>query len=223
MKSKWKLLSVSLATAILLAACGTEAGNENPAEQQEEPTNAVEETTTGAPAEETEPEEAEPSDTEGQENAGEPADGQTDKLTDAVQTESDEQDYAMAVLPGYSLTSEEPGRDSLMVDEDSAIFMRIETMDVAEVEMDEFLENTKEVVSASTDGQPATEVTDEAKLPKGDGIEDAVAYSAQTDSVTVTSAVFERDGQLIRLTIYDSPDEKHFENFLRMGETIQKK
>ena len=223
MKSKWKLLSVSLATAILLAACGTEAGNENPAEQQEEPTNAVEETTTGAPAENTEPEESGSTDTEGQENAEKPANGETDELTDAVPTESDEQNYSMAVLPGYSLTSEEPGRDSLMVDEDSSIFMRIETMDAAEVEMDEFLENTKEVVSASTDGQPAAEVTDEVKLPKGDGIEDAVAYSAQTDSVTVTSTVFERDGQLVRLTFYDSPDEKHFENFLRRGETIHKK
>ncbi|MFS0574434.1 hypothetical protein AB1K83_02235 [Sporosarcina sp. 179-K 3D1 HS] len=222
MKSKWKLLSVSLATALLLAACGTEAGNENPAGEKEEPAGVVEETNNGAPAEETVTDESEPAES-GQETAEEPSDEQANGLTDAVRTESDEQDFAISVLPGYSLTSEEPGKDSLMVDDDSAIFMRIETMSASEVTVDEFLENTRELVSAATDVQTPEEVTDEVKLPQGDGIKDAVAYSAQTDSVTVTSTVFERDGQLIRLTVFDSPDEKHFENFLRMGETIQKK
>lgn len=227
MKSKWKLLSVSLATALLLAACGTEAGNENPAGETEEPASVVEETNTGTPAEETTPEEAEPAENTDDEATKQPtnenANEQADMLKDAVRTESDAQDYSISVLPGYSLTSEEPGRDSLMVDEDSAVFMRIETMTASDVSSEEFMKNTKELVSASTDGQTVNEITDPAKLPAGEGIQDAVAYSAKTDSVTVTSTVFERDGQMVRLTIYDSPDEKHFKNFLRMGETIQKK
>ena len=49
------------------------------------------------------------------------------RMADAVLTESDAQQFAMEVLPGYTLTSEEPGRDSLYADENPAAFMRIET------------------------------------------------------------------------------------------------
>ena len=43
MKSKWNLLLASIATALLLSACGTDAANEKPEEDTDSSTGVVEE------------------------------------------------------------------------------------------------------------------------------------------------------------------------------------
>src|SRR4051794_23927823 len=109
MKSKWKLLYAAIATALLLSACGTDNGNENPDGKRNGSTNPVEETDKGTGEEQDAP------------------DKQDDGMKEATLTASDAQDFSIAVLPQYTLTSEEPGKDSLFSNADGSHFMRIET------------------------------------------------------------------------------------------------
>ena len=76
------------------------------------------------------------------------------------------------------------------------------------------------VLEASSGGVEPTEVTETASMPSGEGIENVKVLSVQAESGPVTGIIFERGEMVVRLTIFDSPKEEYFENFLRMGETI---
>lgn len=212
MKSKWNLLLASIATALLLSACGTDAANEKPEEDTDSSTGVVEEVENDT----TDENETEDPATDVDESAN----NEDDVLKDAVQTKSDAQDYSIAVLPNYTLTSEEPGKDSLLADENDAVFMRIETVKKEEGTYAYLEENMAAVLEASSGGVEPTEVTETASMPSGKGIENVKVLSVQAESGPVTGVIFERGEMVVRLTIFDSPKEEYFENFLRMGETI---
>jgi hypothetical protein len=212
MKSKWNLLLASIATALLLSACGTDAANEKPGEDTNSSSGVVEEVENDT----TDENETEDPATDVDESAN----NEEDVLKDAVQTKSDAQDYSIAVLPNYTLTSEEPGRDSLLVDDNDAVFMRIETVKKEEGTYAYLEENMAAVLEASSGGVEPTEVTETASMPSGEGIENVKVLSVQAESGPVTGVIFERGEMVVRLTIFDSPKEEYFENFLRMGETI---
>lgn len=218
MKSKWNLLYAAIATTLLLSACGTDTGNENPTGTTNGSSNAVEEPDKEPAGEDneeiTDGQEAEPGD------EIETPDGTDDFMNDAQLTTSDAQDYAIAVLPHFTLTSEEPGKDSLYVDENGAYFMRIETMTKEDGAYDYAVENMTATLEASSGGNTPSELTDAASLPVGEGIENAKVLSVQSETGPVTGVIFERDDMLIVLTIFDSQKEEYFESFLRMGETI---
>ena len=96
MKSRWSLLYAAIATTLLLTACGTSPscgqGNTNGS------TGVAEDVDKGTVTEDKEP-------------GTEVTDSQENIMKNAELTESDEQDYAISVLPDYTLTSEEPGKD----------------------------------------------------------------------------------------------------------------
>ncbi|WP_342512775.1 hypothetical protein MKY34_19510 [Sporosarcina sp. FSL K6-1522] len=242
MKSKWSLLYVGIASVLLLSACGTDtgsdkpdnnansseevAGTENPDIQEDTEDAIVEEdadvdtdadvesdTTVDTDTEVDKPEDKEDAVTKDDENTA-----PKDDLT-----QSDEQDYAIAILPNYTLTSEEPGKDSLYVNNDESIFMRIETVAKENASYDSLVEDTKNMLEAISDGNTPSELTDTASLPAGEGIDNVTALTVKTPAGSFTGMVFERDGLLIKLTIFDSAQEEHFQNFLKMGETIVKK
>ncbi len=218
MRNKWSLLLSASAVMLLLAACGTTTDKTEPIKEPTEDVTDVtgeetEDATEGAAGEDT-------TKTEGEAQASTPEAG---ILKDAKILTSDEQDYQIAVLPEYNLTSEEPGRDSLMASEDGEVFMRIETVQKEDDMYDFWLENMSEVLSASANGEAPKELTDVKSLPAGDGIEKAKAFSVDSETGTVTGIIYERGEMIVRLTIYDSPKNEHFEKFLRMGETIQTK
>lgn len=151
-------------------------------------------------------------------------DGENNKSKEAELTDSDEQDYSVYVLPLYKLTSEEPGRDSLYFNDDTgSIFMRIETMVTEDGTYDYALENTLVLLEASGDSEAPKEITDIASLPSGENIKNAKGYIVNTETGPVSGFVFEKQGIVVKLTIFDSPESKHFEAFLRMAETIQGK
>ncbi|CAM3096249.1 hypothetical protein FITA111629_03175 [Filibacter tadaridae] len=209
MKRKLNLLYVAAATAILLSACGTDTENEN----KDVKTNGTAGTT----------QEVE-TDTESVDDGTDPVpESQKVVLKDAILTESDEQDYSIYLLPTYTLTSEEPGRDSLYVEGEEEIFMRIETMKKEDGTFDYLVENMNEILKAASDGNAPVELTDEEKLPSGEDISTVKASKVQTETGTVTGIVFERGDMIVRLTLFDSPKEEHTENFVRMGETITTK
>lgn len=201
MKSKWKFLYAAIATALLLSACGTDNGNENPDGKTNGSSNPVEETDRGTGEEQDAP----------------------DSMKEATLTASDAQDFKIAVLPQYTLTSEEPGKDSLFSNADGSHFMRIETTVKEEGTYDYLVTNMVDMLEATSEDSILTELTDEATIPSGDGIENVKALSTQTEYGPVTGIVFERDDMVVRLTIFDSPKEEHFTNFLHMGETIVNK
>lgn len=153
------------------------------------------------------------------------ADKESDNLlANAQQVDSDAQDFTMQILPMYSLTSEEPGRDSLYLTEDGNIFMRIETLPNDAESYDFFKENIVSLLEAvSADGNAPTELTDEDKLPQGENIENAIGYTVDTAEGVTSGIVFERNNLLVRLTIFDDANNNHFNNFLKMGETITSK
>lgn len=231
MKIKWNLLPIAFATTLLLTACGTNPDSgENTTngstdvveetdkvvekEGTEEGTEVVVEEESEVVTEDVVEEETEVTD----ETTS--TDSKEDFMKDSIMTESDEQSYTISVLPKYTLTSEEPGKDSLMATEDESVFMRIETMPKEEGTYDYSLENMNAVLEASSDGDTPVEVTDEASIPVGDGIENVKVLSVKAETASITGIIFERGDMIVKLTIYDSPNKDHFENFLHMSETI---
>lgn len=205
MKSRWSLLYAAIATTLLLTGCGT-----SPAKDQENTngsTGGVENVDKGTV-------------TEGKEPDTEVDDSQVDIMKDAKMIESDEQSYAISVLPDYSLTSEEPGKDSLLSANNEAVFMRIETAVKEDNTYDELANNMVAVLEASGDGSAAIEVLDEKSMPTAEGIENVKVLAIKAETASITGIIFERDNMIVRLTIYDSPKEEYFEQFLRMAETI---
>ena len=155
--------------------------------------------------------------TEGKEPDTEVAEGQEDIMKDAELIESDEQSYAISVLPDYTLTSEEPGKDSLISANNEAVFMRIETVAKEDGTYDYLAENMVAVLEASGDGSAPIEVLDEKSIPVAEGIENAKVLALKAETASITGIIFERDNMVVRLTIYDSPKEEYFEQFLRMS------
>lgn len=214
MKIKCKILYTGLAATLLLAACGTESNNEEPAkEKQEQSVN---------PSEESSTDESTTTDGTGESSSddSETSSDSSDELADATLTESDEQPYALKVLPGYTLTSEEPGRDSLYSNTNESAFMRIETKTTEDGLYDYLAENMQEVLKASSDGVEPEEVKD-VYANSNEGVSNVQAFKVETATGPVTGVLFEKGDMIVRLTIFDAQDGEFTNEFLKMGETIQ--
>jgi hypothetical protein len=208
MKSRWSLLYAAIATTLLLTACGTSPNEDK--EGTNGSTGATEEVDKGTVS-------------EGEKPGTEVAESQENIMKNAELTESDEQGYTISVLPDYTLTSEEPGKDSLLSVKNEAVFMRIETVTKEDGTYDYLAKNMIAVLEASGDGSAPIEVLDEKSIPIGEGIENAKVLTLKAETASITGIIFERDNMVVRLTIYDSPKEEYFEQYLRMAETIVSK
>lgn len=212
MKLNWKIVCTGFAAAILLTACGTDNADQQDG-QTDEPGQVVD-GTNGSSTDGTSTDVGSGSTSDGAEETA--AD-----MADAVLTESDAQSYAMEVLPGYTLTSEEPGRDSLFADENPDAFMRIETQPAEDGTYDYLMDNMQEVLKAASNGEEPEELTDVYSDVEDKGIKNAKAFKVDTETGPVTGVVFEKDGMVVRLTLFDNPDEEYKNDFLNMGQTIQ--
>lgn len=215
MNNKWRIIFTSLTASIMLAACGT--SDVDP--EKETTGNAIEKPA----APETDAGEDTSSENEAEIETDSDEKTSVDAMKDAVETASDEQDYSMMVFPGYKLTSEEPGRDSLILEEDSEMFMRIETTpkDEESYTFDELYENTLELLKASSDGETPVELTDEANLPQADDIKSVKGAEVDSPEGHFTGYVIEREDKLIRVTIYAKEDNEHLKDFKDMAATIK--
>ncbi|MDS9470416.1 hypothetical protein [Sporosarcina pasteurii] len=232
MLKKSYLFSTLLIAMLILAACGNTGDNNDPDVENETGTAPNEEV---EKHEDTEKQDEDVSDelendekaAENDENVEDSVENEkpqsNDFLTIAEQVDSDAQDFSMYILPEYTLTSEEPGRDSLYLTEDGQIFMRIETLPADEETYTYLKENTITTLEATSSGSTPTELTDENFLPQGAHIENAVGYTVTTAEGIVTGIVFERNDLLVRLTIFDTQEGLYFSDFLKMGETVVKK
>lgn len=194
------LTTTVIILSFLIAACGSAESDQRPdSSDQPSPTE-----TTDTPGETEEPGivEEEPSNAE-----------KNGKLT-----ESDEQFYAMYVVPGYQLVSEEPGKDALLLEEDSSVFMRIETFTKEDIEFAQAESAMKETLAAVN---PDSEIT-EAQAPQGIKFLNSVAYEIPSAEGKVTGIVYEKEKLIVRLTIFDSTNANATEDFVDMGGTIDR-
>ncbi len=199
--------NIFLATAVLtigglLAACGT-------SETEQESTGSEQTSPETDPAEETPVE---------NEESGIVEEEPTKAETEGELSTSEEQQYEMYVLPGFQLTAEEPGRDVLMWEEDSSIFMRIETFTKEDIEFSLAESSMKETIAASN---PDAEIA-EASAPQGVKFLNSVAYEIPTPEGKVTGIVYEKEKLIVRLTIFDNADVNATADFIDMGSTIDR-
>lgn len=237
MLKKSYFMSLLLVAILILGACGTSSddgkttgnssgSNEPDVENNEDENGLIEDDEDDDSEEdiEDEIEDSEESDEPSSEGTTETEEDSNDFEENAQQVDSDAQDFSIQILPEYTLTSEEPGRDSLYLTEDGNIFMRIETAPFAQEDYDYFKENIVTTLETTrADGEEVAEVTEQDKLPQADGVKNAVGYSVKANESELTGIVFEKDGLLVRLTMFDTLDNEHYNNFLQMGQTITNK
>ncbi|MFC4409400.1 hypothetical protein ACFOZY_02995 [Chungangia koreensis] len=232
MNLKWTSLSILLASALFLAACTSDEDN---TKQKEDSTTEQQQ-----PSEQTDGEQKEDDSTE---TIDEPVDDDSSEepalredeasLTYTLNgeqkeeigylTESDQQNYSLYKLDGYELTGEEPNKDALYATENDSVFMRIETISTDDADYEVILKNMMETMAAiSIDEEPVT-ITEEGKLPAGEGIKNAVGYEVPKEIGTISGYVFERGDLIVRLTIFDRNDANLTDALLKMGETVNVK
>ncbi|KGR73715.1 hypothetical protein [Ureibacillus sinduriensis] len=130
----------------------------------------------------------------------------------------DGEQYSIQVIPGFSLTPEEPGKDVLYYDEDDSINMRIEAMTTDDSTFDDLVANTEETMGAISQDYEQYDIADFV----GDyDLENSTAYIANLDSEEVITVVFEKANNLVRLTIFDRLDVDLSEAMIKMGLTIE--
>lgn len=240
-----KLLYTALSASLLLAACGTDTSEEDNSNQPTENSDqAAENGTNGSDVTENETdskEDVEDKDVEKEEN-GSTEDGSEETSTDdsnsdanssetddvskldgAVETESDEQNFKIQVLPAYELTSEEPGRDLLYVKDQDDKYMVIGTMQASETDFDKAVENMTETLAATTTDATPAALTDETKLPMNKELEKLEAYRVTSSEGPITAMIFQKGEMIVRVMIYDTKDESYYEEFLQMAESIEAK
>ena len=203
----------------LLAACGSSETEQEPNGAEETPaeTDPVEETTE-TPVETEEPEAEEEPAEEPTEESEIAAEEPSKAETEGELATSDEQQYEMYVLSGFQLTPEEPGKDALLWEEDSAVFMRIETFNKEDIEFAQAEAAMKEALAASN---PDAEIT-EAAAPQGAKFLNSVAFDIPTAEGKVTGIVYEKENLIVRLTVFDSTEVNATADFIDMGSTIER-
>ncbi|HSJ37822.1 MAG TPA: hypothetical protein VK945_06365 [Planococcus sp. (in: firmicutes)] len=226
MNKKLFLAASVLAVSGLLAACGTDEDS-----TEDTSTESVEEqddTSTSDDSTEEESTEEESTEEESTEEAGEDSDSTEDveeseesteenpALSEGTLTVSDSQSYEIYLLPAYELTAEEPNKDVVFWTENDELFMRIETFNPEEADFAFAKDSIQQTVQASNDNAELME------LPAFDDAEfiNSASYEIATETGKVTGVAFEKEGLIVKLTIFDQTEAGVTEEFLNMGKTI---
>ncbi|MEZ0482460.1 hypothetical protein [Planococcus sp. SSTMD024] len=204
------LFTPSLLTiGVLLAGCGTaelagEEADTEPAESAEEESGETTEEleTTEESAEETEG-------ISGDEHSETP---------EGELTMSDGQAYQLYVLEGYEFTAEEPNRDVIFLQENDAVFMRVETYYPSDIDFDELVSNTQDTVQASNPDAELAEFTGY----DSSAFSNSAAYEVETAEGHVTGIAFEADNIVGRVTIFDHSTVEARDDFIQMAQTIER-
>lgn len=201
----------------LLAACGTDEPAQDDTDTTAEDTFEEAEDDAGAddvPADEATDDETEAEDAD---ESGDSGSGSDPAEPEGTLTASDEQSFELYVLPGYALTAEEPNKDSLYLEEDDSVFMRIETFSLGDTDFESAESVTIQGLEAvNADAEVSeTSVLDESKFVQSS------SYSVPSEEGTVTGITLETEELIVRLTIFDHATVNATEDFIRMGETIQ--
>lgn len=242
---KFSLLTLTLAAMLTFAACSNDAAEE-PADKKESTKSNVEEVEATEDNEVNE-EEAVTKDTEDTEEVEEveiieneevsekespstkPSDTEVKNEEEVVETEettvseteqsapkqAQGQGYTVQLLADYELTEEEPNRDIIYPVDNEENFMRVEVGEAGNYE--HFVENTIEVLKASSNGQQPNEMIDLPFDLKGEA---STGYQVQTPNGTVSGFVVQKGNQLVRITMFDDANNSHFNAFGQIAQSI---
>jgi len=142
-----------------------------------------------------------------------------DKTENATESKSVDQGYKMQQLPGFTLSPEEPGKDMLVSNENSEVFMRIETVDASQSSYDDAKTSMQDHMNAV--GAPVALSSEElAAFKDAKSVE---GYVVDFDTEKVVGVVFEKDGLITKLTIHDNDELDLTDAMLKMASTISKK
>lgn len=209
MKKIYTLLSILVLT-VLLTACGTSTTTEKQDNSNETVSGTTEQTTS--------PEETENIETDTAQSTTSP-----EKALEGATTESDSQNYSITVVEGYELTGEEPNKDLLFNKNNDLQSMRIETFSADEITIEEIQENLVSTLQASNESATVTDLKEENLVPTNDSIDNTSAHQIETPEGKVTGFAFEREGMIVKLTVFDTTDSPSLETFVQMAETIKAK
>lgn len=137
--------------------------------------------------------------------------------TEELTSISSEQ-YTLQVIPGFSFTQEEPGKDVLYYDENDSVYMRIEAMTKNDTTLDDLAANTEEVMNAVSKDYEQYDIT---SFVENQNLTNSKAYIAKVDTEEVIAVVFEKDDKIVRLTIFDNEETDLSEAMIKMGLTIE--
>lgn len=217
---------MSLFCLLLLAACGTDSSNEvdqnSNQSSGETATNTNEDTNNNEDTDTTTDENAD--ETNQQDNADDSAASSEEQLTyqlngetikeTAVLTNSDNQGYSMYVLPNFTLTGEEPRKDTVYVNDADQNFMRIELLS-DDVDWEQYEQNI--AVELEYYNSDITEPTD-ANLQ----IDNASIFEASNEEELATIYLIKDEKQPIKLTMFTKADQDYRSAFVEMAKTIVK-
>ena len=225
-------LSALLLTAVLVAGCTSDKTEESdaqknepsntPTEQQQQPASedkAVEESQETPASNEANTDNTDTDTSAKTEQEVNYVQKGEDKTEKATESKSVDQGYKMQQLPGFTLSQEEPGKDMLVSNENSEVFMRIETVDAsqssyadAKTSIQDHMNAVGETVALSSEELAAFK---DAKNVEG--------YVVDFDTEKVVGVVFEKDGLITKLTIHDNDELDLTDAMLKMASTISKK
>lgn len=227
MSKTFKGIITLFLSIIVLAACNTtedSTSDENSATvtEQTEGKEVNESVDTEEPSAEDSQQEVSDSTQEGKSAAEESTDSITfsskgESKTEEVTSVSSEQ-YTIKVIPGFTLTPEEPGKEMLYFDEDDSISMRIEAMTTNDTAFEDLVAGTEETMTAVSSEY---EQYDISTIIENANLENAAAYIANFGTEEVISVVFEKEDKLVRLTVYDNEEADLSEAMIKMGLTIE--
>ncbi|WP_068983364.1 hypothetical protein [Lysinibacillus xylanilyticus] len=223
-------LSALLLTAVLVAGCTSDKTEESdtqknepsntPTEQQQQPATedkAVDESQETPASNETNKDNTDTSAKTEQEvkykQKGE------DKTEKATESKSVDQGYKMQQLPGFTLSPEEPGKDMLVSNENSEVFMRVETVDASQSSYADAKTSMQDHMNAV--GAPVALSSEELAAFKD--AKNVEGYVVDFDTEKVVGVVFEKDGLITKLTIHDNDELDLTDAMLKMASTISKK
>lgn len=208
MKKNALFIPAILTAGILLAGCGTaDLAGEEP---ETEPAETTEEESSDTIQDRETPEEA-PEETEG-------SSGNEHETPQGELTMSDNQAYQLHMLDGYEFTAEEPNRDVIFLQENDAVFMRVETYYPSDIDFDELVATTQQTVQASNPDGVMTEFIDY----DSSAFNHSAAYEVETPEGHVTGMVFESDNIVVRVTIFDHSTVEARGDFIQMAQTIER-
>lgn len=211
MKKKILFTPAILAAGILLAACGT-------AELAEEEPEAVNPVETPDETDDTDTQETETTEESNVAEETENTSGDSHDVPDGELVMSDQQAYQMYVLDGYAFTAEEPNRDVVFLEENDAVFMRIETYYPSDISFENLAANTEDTVQASN---PDAEVQEFTGFDSS-SYRQSAAFEVETAEGHVTGIAFEGDNIIVRVTIFDHSTVEARDDFIEMAQTIER-
>jgi hypothetical protein len=220
-----------------LAACGTEAKKDEASETtiSQIDTKNDQSSTNKNEGSEAKATDSKDSTKDSKKNTDEQNETSTDQSTDTQKTEKEityemngksvtekatlsekgPQGYTMYVLPAYSFTGEEPGKDILFDKKDGHNFMRIEVYP-SSINPNDLRHAAEQQLRALSD---KIETISDEKTPKQ--WEKPVILKVEKNPDIVKTYLFKQNDKYVKLTMFTKVDDNRLNSFLQMASTIQ--